>query len=88
MATMNFSIPDEIKERFNQVFANTNKSAVVARLMEQAIEQAERKRRSDQAVQRVLRRRKAAPVVSTEEILRSRDGLRTESDPAHMPKLP
>lgn len=37
MATMNFSIPDDIKERFNQTFANVNKSAIVASLLEEAI---------------------------------------------------
>ena len=66
MATMNFSIPDEVKERFNQVFANANKSAIVARLLEQAIEQAERKQRSDAAVQRILAIRKTNDPCTTE----------------------
>ena len=35
MATVNFSIPDEIKEEFLRVFAHENRSAVVARLMQQ-----------------------------------------------------
>lgn len=83
MATMNFSIPDDIKERFNQTFANANKSAVVTRLLEQAIEQVERKQRSDDAVQRILERRKAVPYASTDEILRIRDEIRAESDAAH-----
>lgn len=86
MATMNFSIPDEIKERFNQAFANVNKSAIVAKLMEDAIAQAKRKKQSDKAARRILRRLKTAPVVSTEEILRTRDKLRAESDAVHMPK--
>ncbi len=34
MSTMNFSTPDDIKERFNQAFADVNKSAIVAKLME------------------------------------------------------
>ncbi len=86
MATMNFSIPDDIKERFNQVFADANKSAIVAKLMEEAIEQAERKRRSHAAVRRVLKRRQTAPAVSSEEILRLRDKLRAESNAARTPK--
>lgn len=86
MATMNFSIPDDIKERFNQAFADANKSAIVAKLMEEAIEQAERKRRSHAAVRRVLKRRQTAPAVSSEEILRLRDKLRAESNAAHTPK--
>lgn len=86
MATMNFSIPDDIKERFNQAFADTNKSAIVAKLMEEAIEQAERKRRSLTAVRRVLKRRQTAPAVSSEEILRLRDELRAASNVAHVRK--
>ena len=38
MATMNFSIPDDVKEAFNKVFEGENKSAVVAGLMRRAIE--------------------------------------------------
>jgi len=86
MATMNFSIPDDIKERFNQAFADVNKSAIVAKLMEEAIEQAERKRRSLAAVRRVLKRRQTAPTVSSEEIVRLRDKLRAESNLGHTPK--
>jgi len=83
MATMNFSIPDNVKERFNQVFANANKSAVVTQLLEEAIERAERKRQSDDAIKRILERRKNAPIATTEEILRTRDEIRAESDAAH-----
>jgi hypothetical protein len=54
MATMNFSIPENVKERFNQTFANANKSAVVTKLLEEAIEHAERKQRSEAAAQRIL----------------------------------
>ena len=39
MATVNFSIPDEIKEEFQRTFAHENRSAVVAGLMKQAIEE-------------------------------------------------
>lgn len=83
MATMNFSIPDDVKERFNQTFANANKSAVVTRLLEEAIERTERKRQSDEAVQRILAIRKTATPCTTEEILRIRDEIRAESDAGH-----
>ena len=29
MATMNFSVPDDVKERFNRTFAGANKSATL-----------------------------------------------------------
>ena len=38
MATVNFSIPDDVKELFNSAFSGKNRSAVVAELMRQAAE--------------------------------------------------
>ena len=45
MATMNFSIPDDVKEAFNKAFEGENKSAVVARLMRRR-RRGERERKS------------------------------------------
>lgn len=33
MATMNFSIPDEVRDAFNREFSGQNKSALIARLI-------------------------------------------------------
>ena len=82
MATMNFSIPDDVKERFNQTFVNSNKSAIVAQLLEEAIERAEHKQRSDLAIQRILAIRKTYKPVSTKVILRTRDEIRSASGTA------
>lgn len=79
MATMNFSIPDDVKERFNQTFVNSNKSAIVAKLLEEAIERAERKQRSDVAIQKILAIRKSNAPSFTKQILRVRDEVRAES---------
>ena len=38
MATMNFSVPEQVKKQFDKVFAGKNKSAVLTQLMQQAIE--------------------------------------------------
>lgn len=73
MATMNFSIPDEVKERFNQVFAGKNKSAVVTRLLEEAIARAELKAHSDAALARIRTRLKDRPVATDEEIRATRE---------------
>lgn len=83
MATMNFSVPDDVKESFNQTFANQNKSAIVSRLLQEAVAQARRKAQSDAAFMRILARRQQAPHVSSEEILQVRDDIRAESDSAH-----
>jgi hypothetical protein len=36
MATVNFSVPDEVKAAFDKAFSRQNKSAVVAELMRSA----------------------------------------------------
>jgi hypothetical protein len=72
MATMNFSIPDDVKEAFNKAFEGENKSAVVASLMRKAIEERERNRRSADLVERLRRIRARSRPVSDEEIRRVR----------------
>ncbi|MGH8585348.1 MAG: hypothetical protein ACREWE_03920 [Gammaproteobacteria bacterium] len=68
MATMNFSVPDDVKERFNRTFAGTNKSAIVTALLQEAVERAECKARSDGAIARILSGLDERPVVSQAEI--------------------
>ena len=62
MGTVNFSIPDDLKDAFNAAFAGHNKSAVVAGLMREAIERAKRRQRSRLAIDRLLARHAEAPV--------------------------
>lgn len=64
MATINFSIPDEVKQAFNAAFAGQNKSAIVAELMREAVEREARRQRSRQAIARILSRRPKAPLRS------------------------
>ena len=73
MATMNFSVPDDVKEAFNTAYQGQNKSAVIADLMREAIERAERKQRSHDAILRIIERRKSAPAVTDEEIRAARE---------------
>lgn len=56
MATMNFSIPDDIKDAFNKTFANDNKSAIAARLLREAVDEAVRRQEGDDAVRRIKSR--------------------------------
>jgi hypothetical protein len=76
MGTMNFSIPDDVKEAFNKAFEGENKSAVVARLMRQAIEEKERKIRSEGLVERLRQIRARGRPVTADEIRRAREELR------------
>ncbi len=80
MGTMNFSIPDDVKDAFNEVFKDDNKSAIVAQLMQRAIEQRklrdELQRKTESFRERVLRRRAEGPVVTDAEIRAAREELR------------
>ncbi len=76
MGTMNFSIPDDVKDKFNEVFDGQNKSAVVARLMVRAIEEEERAHRSAGFVERLRQIRARSRPVTEEDIRRAREELR------------
>ena len=76
MATMNFSIPDDVKEAFNKAFEGENKSAVISDLMRRAIEQKERNRRSAGLVERLRQMRAKIRPMTDDEIRRAREELR------------
>jgi hypothetical protein len=61
MATMNFSIPDAIRDAFNREFSGQNKSALIARLMQQAIAEAEQQRRRQVAFEQLTAARPKRP---------------------------
>jgi len=73
MSTMNFSVPDDVKEAFNEAYKGQNKSAVIAELMREAVERAQRKQRSHEAIGRILDRRKHAPALTDEELRAARE---------------
>lgn len=68
MATVNFSVPDEVKEAFNATFADANKSAIIAELMREAVEREQQRRESRAASARIRARRHHAPLRSAEEL--------------------
>ena len=76
MATMNFSIPDDTKDRFNDVFEGQNKSAVAARALEREIEDELRRRQSGDFVERLRAIRNRSPIVSEDAIRAAREELR------------
>lgn len=45
MATVNFSVPDGVKAEFDRTFQGQNKSAVIAGLMQEAVERVALKKR-------------------------------------------
>jgi hypothetical protein len=76
MATMNFSVPDDVKEAFNRAFEAENKSAVITRLMRRAIEEKERTQRAQGLVERLRQIRANSRPMTDEEIRRAREELR------------
>ena len=76
MATMNFSVPDDVKEAFNKAFEGQNKSAIIARLMRRAVEEEERRRRLTGLVERLRRIRANSLPMTDDEIRRAREELR------------
>ena len=76
MATVNFSVPDKVKEAFNETFAGENKSAVIASLMQRAVEERARERRREAAIDALLALRAEQRPASDEEIARARRSVR------------
>ena len=68
MATVNFSIPDDVKEAFNETFKGRNKSALIADLMREAVERVRRREQSQAAIREILKRRRGRESVSDKEI--------------------
>jgi len=67
MATVNFSVPDEVKDKFNRAFARENKSSIIARLMMQAVEERRLQKDRARAINRLLElRRKSKPITMEE----------------------
>lgn len=68
MATVNFSVPDDVKEAFNETFKGHNKSALIADLMREAVDRVRRREQSQAAIREILKRRRGRRSMSDEEI--------------------
>jgi hypothetical protein len=68
MATVNFSVPEEVKEAFNKTFGGKNKSVIIAKLMSEAVEQAMRQQQPEEAFRLLTERRKLRPSMTDEKI--------------------
>jgi metal-responsive CopG/Arc/MetJ family transcriptional regulator len=68
MATVNYSVPDDVKDAFNEAYKGQNKSAVITELMREAVERAARKQRHRDACANILAMREQMYPVSAEEV--------------------
>lgn len=57
MSTINFSVSDDVKERFNKAFTGQNKSRIIADLMNRAVEEDALRKRRAKSIDRLLTRR-------------------------------
>ena len=73
MPTVNFSVPEDVKDAFNAAFEGQNKSAVIAELMRDAVERARRRQRHREAVERILADHATAPVITEAEFIAARE---------------
>lgn len=73
MATMNFSVPDDVKEAFNKAFEGRNKSAVISDLMREAVLREERLETRRRALRRIAVRRRRRKTVSSSTIRKARE---------------
>lgn len=76
MSTVNFSVPDDVKEAFNATFEGQNKSAVIADLMREAVQRAQRHQQHVGAVDRILARLKIAPSITEADFRAAREAGR------------
>lgn len=72
MATVNFSVPDDVKKAFDRAFKDQNKSAVIAELMRQAVAEAERTKRRAELFRRLTDDRRLRPKVADQAVRRAR----------------
>lgn len=77
MATVNFSVPDEVKAEFDQVFGDQNKSAIIAELMRTAVAEAKRRKQRESIFRTLTQRRAARPSRTDKQIRASRTAGRS-----------
>lgn len=73
MATVNFSVPEDVKHDFNEAFKGENKSAVLTRLMRKAVEERRRQQRRASAADALLNLRAQQVPVADAVLQRARE---------------
>ncbi len=76
MATMILDVPDQLKEEFERVLEGKQPNDAITEFMREAVERAQLKQRSHQAIASILERRSRMNPVSADEIRAAREELR------------
>ena len=72
MATVNFSVPDEVKVAFDKAFSGQNKSAVVAELMRRAVRESVQRARRAQLFRQLSSARSRRNAASARQVSAAR----------------
>jgi len=72
VATVNFSVPDEVKEAFDKAFAGQNKSAIVAELMLRAVRERQLRTRREKLFRQLSAARADRPRLLSAQIRKAR----------------
>ncbi len=72
MATVNFSVPDEVKNAFDKAFGGQNKSAIIAELMLRAVRERRLRIRREKLFRKMAAARAKRPVFTAEQVQKTR----------------
>ena len=72
MATVNFSVPDEVKAEFDRAFGDQNKSSIIAELMRRAVREQQLQIRRERLFRQLSSARRQRPSFTSEEVRRAR----------------
>jgi hypothetical protein len=72
MATVNFSVPDEVKAEFDKAFGDQNKSSIIAELMRRAVRERQLQIRRERLFRQLSSARVNRPSFTNEEVRRTR----------------
>ena len=72
MATVNFSVPDDVRDDFNRVFKGENKSAIIARLMQGAVAEVRLRKQREAIFRQITAERPKRPMATNAEIAAAR----------------
>ena len=77
MATVNFSVPDDVKQAFDSAFRDQNKSAVIAGLMRRAVIEAGRQKQREELFRQLTEKKRQRPSASNAAIRTARTAGRS-----------
>lgn len=77
MATVNFSVPDEVKAEFDKEFGDQNKSALIAELMRRAVRDHKLQTRRERILRQFSAVRGNRPSFTREDVRKARSAGRS-----------